>query len=212
MKTYTHKLYSFLLPSLIALLLIGTISNIKADSFAEVRDIIGIKPLHLDPGLNDIAYEDLIYFHGEIKKVKKCFVHFKATDGNTYKIPGDQIYAYRVEDPVSDLNDIMASVVMDNTENCSKGMADAQMHHKKALGNYAGGFLLGIFWVIGAAVASPTPMKGKNTMALSENSELFTDPYYLDCYKKKAKTTNVLAAVGGWATWIAVVLLASSGG
>lgn len=208
------KLITFLFPALAILMLLGVVGNVKAfTTEAEVEDIIGVRQQVMVDGtmVTPESYDELMYFHGKVKKVKDCAVHFKATDGNTYIIPGDDIFAYRLKDEESKFEDAMFEIVT-NGDECAKGTYDADNYHGKYAGNFAGGFLLGVFWIIGAAIADPTPYKGKDTMLMSQNQHLFTNPVYLQCYKKKAKAKNVGAATAGWATWILIVLLASSGG
>jgi len=147
-------------------------------------------------------------FIGKVKKISNCEVKFK-TDEGTYWIPANHIYSVEFGDPTDKVyNEYMQ---LDNSDKCLKGTQDAQNFHGKAGGHIILGVLFGPFAVIGAAVASPTPYKGKNTVSMSQNSELFNDPAYLQCYKKKAKGRNVGNAVIGWGIWILAVLVAGAG-
>jgi hypothetical protein len=69
------------------------------------------------------------------------------------------------------------------------------------------GVLFGPFAVLGAAVSKPTPLKGKDTMALSQNKEMFSDSSYLNCYTKKARGQNVTNSLIGWGAWILFAIL-----
>jgi len=205
------KLISILSPILMILILLGSVGNLKADvevdDVSNIKDIIALYPFDTD------ECDDMRYFHGKITKVKDCFVHFKSNDGEKFRLPGNAIGGYYIQDATNvELDAAMLNVILDPNYACTQGTMDAQQYHKKALGNYAGGLLLGVFWVIGAAVAKPTPYKSSTTLAKSQNEDLFTDAMYLECYKKKARGTHVLAALGGWATWIAIVVLASAAG
>ncbi|HBX53149.1 MAG: hypothetical protein A2275_02670 [Bacteroidetes bacterium RIFOXYA12_FULL_35_11] len=90
---------------------------------------------------------------------------------------------------------------------CLKGRQDAEMFHGKKGAHFALGLFTGIFGIIGAAVASPSPYSGKNTVLMSKNKEFFGDPAYMTCYKKKAKGQNVGATCGGFAVWLILLLL-----
>jgi hypothetical protein len=214
------KMFRFLAPALTVLLLLGTVGHLKADmpedgtmtlpDGTELVDLIAVFPFE-----SDTEATDMKYFTGEITKVKDCYVHFKHTDGTRSRIPGNAIGAYYMSDlsPKGEEMDMaLRTMILDPTRSCQAGTSDADLYHKRFAGNFAGGMLLGVFWVIGAAVSNPSPMRGQQTMMMSDNKDLFTNPYYLNCYKKKARSKNVIAALAGWGTWILLVAIAGSGG
>jgi hypothetical protein len=88
---------------------------------------------------------------------------------------------------------------------------DAQAFHGKRGGHFVLGVLFGPFAVIGTAVSNPTPERGARTYMMSKNKELFSDPEYLTCYRKKAKGQLIGMEFLGWGAWILIVLVASSG-
>jgi hypothetical protein len=145
-------------------------------------------------------------FIGDVKKISNCYVKFK-TNGEKYWIPVDDIHFIKFENPndkvLLDYNKLSGS------DKCMKGQMDAEMYHGKKGGHIALGFLFGPFAMIGAAIAEPTPQRGQSTMMMSENKELFNDPSYLTCYKKKARAKNVGNAGIGWASWVLILLLAA---
>ncbi|HZX74346.1 MAG TPA: hypothetical protein VFE57_08000 [Cyclobacteriaceae bacterium] len=154
-----------------------------------------------------LALTDHKLFEGKITKIEKCYVHFKS-DSGTFLIPAEDIFYIQFENPSDKvLNKYLKLQQTTEVGNCLKGAADATMYHGKAAGHVVLGVLFGPFAVIGAALARPTPMRGKSTMAMSENKELFDDPEYLQCYKKKAKGQNVGHAAIGWAVWMIIVLI-----
>jgi len=214
MKMYVIKLYTVLFPSLVILIVFGTIGELRANDnyseFENVKDIIAIYPSQLEVGNTEITPDDYLYFNGEIIKVKDCFVDFRSSDGQKYRIPGYDIMGYRLEDPMSKWEEALLEMIVNPEENCMAGRMDAAVFHKRKFGNFVGGILLGPFWVIGAAIWSPDPGSGRDTYIMSDNKDLFSDPYYLDCYKRKARSNNVIAALGGWATWILFALIASA--
>ena len=94
-----------------------------------------------------------------------------------------------------------------NTNVCLKAVEDAKNLHGKEVGHFFLGFLCGPFAIIGTAVANPTPINGKSTYFLSENKELFSDPEYLLCYKRKAKGKLISMEILGFATWAVLSLV-----
>jgi len=225
----THKsLFSYLLPMLSILFIFGIIGNVTAKDKEvgdEVGDIIAVTLVTDYQGLpaegDDYIYEEGVetstptsihYFNGEIKKIKGCDVIFKAENGDTYAIPISDVVGYRFEDPASEMEAPLMEMIMNPQENCAKGVMDAQMYHGKFAGNFAGGLLLGVFMPIIVLATNPNPFNGNRTVMMSQNSDLFGDPYYLDCYKKQAKKQNMWAALAGWGTWMVIVVLASAAG
>ncbi len=92
------------------------------------------------------------------------------------------------------------------TDLCIAGQLDAEMYHGKNGAHFALGMLLGGFSLIGTALTSPSPEKGKQTMALSKNKQFFSDPGYRSCYKNKAKGQMLKMNALGWATWVLILL------
>ena len=90
-------------------------------------------------------------------------------------------------------------------DNCLKGKIDAHIFHGRETGNFFSGFLFGPFGVIGAALSNPKPKKA--ALLIPKNKELYKDPVYLNCYKKKARGMNILYSSLGWASWILLVIL-----
>ncbi len=90
-----------------------------------------------------------------------------------------------------------------------KGKFDAEHYHGKAGGLFFCGVLFGPFAVIGAAVCEPTPYTGINTLAQSQNRDLFGNPTYLTSYKKTARSKLVGAAFVGWISWAVIYLILS---
>jgi hypothetical protein len=145
-------------------------------------------------------------FEGKITKIKGCKVTFRA-EGRKYDVPAGEIFMIQFEDTSDKIYNAYLALADNDPEKCMKGQMDAEMYHGKIFGHVALGILFGPFAVIGAAVASPSPRTGTNTYMLSQNRELFSDPAYLMCYQKKARTRNATYAAVGWASWILLVLL-----
>jgi hypothetical protein len=146
-------------------------------------------------------------YDGKVKKVKKCRVVFEMNN-DTYEIPAHEIQYVQF----ADVNDrvytrYQKKVVDDNA--CFKGQTDAVAYHGKGLGHAVLGFLFGPFAVIGTAVTQTTPDRGKSTYLMSQNKELFDDPVYINCYKKKAKGKLIGAELGGLALAILIAVIAS---
>lgn len=151
-----------------------------------------------------ITLNNQMVFSGKIKSIKNCTVNFK-TAGQIYEIPADEIFTVEFEDPN---NRILRNYQeLNDADKCLKARADADMYHGKAGLHVALGVLFGPFAVIGAAVGNPKPEKGNDTYIMSKNREMFSDPAYLTCYKKKAKGQNVGNTALGWAAWILLLAL-----
>jgi hypothetical protein len=158
-------------------------------------------------GSDILTLNNSLRFEGKFLKIKNCKVSFQSKE-ILYQIPADDIYMMEFENLE---DEVLNSYLADAQENCLKGSGDAAQFHGKKGGHIVLGILFGPFAVIGAALANPTPMKGVNTVALSKNQDLFADPAYLACYKKKAKGRNAGHAALGWGIWIILYAVISSG-
>ncbi|MDR2911227.1 MAG: hypothetical protein LBV47_07700 [Bacteroidales bacterium] len=144
-------------------------------------------------------------FNGKITRIKNCMVTFRASDGNKYTIPANDIFSIQFED----MNDkVYTNYMQDmNSDKCMKGTLDAEYYHGKKGGHFVLGVLFGPFAMIGTAVSNPSPWKGKYTYMMSENKDNFNDLEYLSCYKKKAKGQLIGMEGLGWVTWILLVVI-----
>lgn len=141
-------------------------------------------------------------FNGKVVKIDDCVITFKY-DGKKYYIPGQDIYSIRFGDPEDKVyTKYLEFLLQDQDANCLKGKYDAKDLHGKGVFHFMSGLLFGPFAMIGAAVANPTPEKGARTMMLSSNKDLFNNPEYLKCYRKKAKWENVGNVAWGWSIWL----------
>jgi len=95
-------------------------------------------------------------------------------------------------------------------DKCMLGTSDADNLHGKEGAHFCYGIALGPFAVIGSAVSTPSPEKGRSTLLMSQNKELFRDPAYRTCYIKKARKKNVGNTAAGWATWVLFLILIGS--
>jgi hypothetical protein len=146
-------------------------------------------------------------FEGEVTKIKNCHVYFQ-TEIGTFIIPAYDISAIQLENPSKRV--LKKYTLMSDTTNADKcmfGQQDAEMFHGKNFGHFVLGFLFGPFALIGTALANPTPDKGQRTYMMSEHKDLFSDPSYLLCYKKKARGKLLGREAAGWGTWLLLVLL-----
>ena len=145
-------------------------------------------------------------FEGNVIRIKKCEIIFKV-EGKKHVIPGAEIQSILFED----LNDKVyldyLSRNMADPDNCLRGATDAQAFHGKKVGHFILGFLFGPFAMIGTAISNPSPLRGRDTYYLSPNKDLFSDPSYLICYKKKAKGQLIAMEALGLGTWLLIVLL-----
>lgn len=146
-------------------------------------------------------------FKGEIIKIKKTTLLFKAIDGMEYIIPANDVSNIFFEDANGKYKKSYERLLLAQENACMKGASDGKAFHGKGGLHVALGVLFGPFAVIGAAVGSPDPMGGARTTQMSKNSDLFSDPQYLECYKKAARGKNVGMAAAGWGMWILLLLI-----
>jgi len=141
---------------------------------------------------------------GRVKKVKDCTVRFEAF-GTTFDIPASDIYSVRFEDVNNKIYTNYIKQLNDNPNSCLMGHVDAENFHGKKFAHFSLGFLFGPFAMIGTAFTNPTPQKGRETMLMSSNKNLFNDPQYLLCYKRRAKTLMVAYDLIGWSSWLLIL-------
>ena len=152
-----------------------------------------------------VTLNNNMVFNGKVKKIKGCVIFFKS-EGNKYVIPASDIFSIQFENPNDKIYlDYIETIGLDG-DNCLLGKSDAKNYHGKKGSHIALGVLFGPFAMIGTAIVNPTPEKGKRTLAMSENKNLFDDPEYLNCYKKKAKLQNITMEAIGWGAWILFAL------
>lgn len=149
-------------------------------------------------------------FEGKILRIKDCKVTFKDANGVKTNVPAGQIFYIQFEDPTDKVYKAYLSLQDTDPDKCLKGQTDAELYHGKVFGHVVLGILFGPFAVIGAALANPSPESGARTYLLSKNKEIFSDPNYLMCYKRKARSRNTVHTLIGWGTWIVSVVVVSS--
>lgn len=158
------------------------------------------------PGLKAtdfVVLKDGHGFSGEIRSIKNCTVKLQWNNDKLY-IPLEEVEYIEFDDPTEKAAlDFMA---MPEDNNCILGMKDAEMYHGKYGGHVVLGFLFGPFAMVGTAIAQPFPYRGKHTMALSKNRELFDNPDYALCYKRKAKGRLIGAEAIGWGSFILLII------
>lgn len=155
-------------------------------------------------GADLIVLKDGHGFNGEIKSIKDCTIKFKWNNDKLY-IPLEDVSYIEFNDPESKAALDFISMPEDN--NCILGMKDAEMYHGKYGGHVVLGFFFGPCAMIGTAIAQPYPHRGKHTMALSKNKELFDNMDYALCYKRKAKGRLIGAEAIGWGAAILLILM-----
>lgn len=145
-------------------------------------------------------------FEGKVARIKDCSIVFIA-DGERYTIPADDIYSIQFENVNDKVYMDYIALTQDDPNKCLNGSLDAENYHGKKGGAFFLGVLFGPFAIIGTALSEPSPLRGKNTAAMSKNKDLFNDPEYLSCYKKKAKGQLIGAEALGWASWVLLLLM-----
>lgn len=155
-----------------------------------------------------LTLKNNLMFEGTVTRIRNCEVVFKVGKMK-YFIPAEEIQWLQFED-VS--NKIYLEYLERNQQDnpCLKGTLDAQNLHGKRAGHFILGVLFGPFAILGTALSKPTPFRSTQTMALSQNKELFSDPEYLMCYKKKAKGSLIGMEAAGWGAWILFAVIVSA--
>ena len=143
----------------------------------------------------------------DVIRVKSCELTVKI-DNEKFVIPATEIQSIEFEN-VNDPEylDFM-KMNQFGGDACLSGQQDAENFHVKKGGHIALGVLFGPFAILGTALlADPDPSKGAKTGTMSTNKEMFSDPAYLQCYKKEAKSGLIKAEAIGWAAWLIFLLL-----
>jgi hypothetical protein len=150
-------------------------------------------------------------FEGKITKIKGCSIVFVANHAQ-FVIPATEIYSIQFEDTEDKVYRKYMEMRESSMDNCFAGRLDAQLYHGKKGGHFVLGVLFGPFAMIGTALANPTPDKSRKNTERSKNKDLFGDPEYIQCYKKKAKGQLIGAEALGWGSYLllALFLAASS--
>ena len=146
-------------------------------------------------------------FTGKIKSIRDCTVKVKWEKG-ILLIPLEQVAYLEFEDPDDKTARDYLALPQDNK--CLLGQQDAEMFHGKYGGHVVLGIFFGPFAMLGTAIAQPYPYRGRHTPAMSQNKELFNDPEYAECYKRRAKGRLIGAEAIGWGAWLVIWLIANS--
>jgi hypothetical protein len=150
-------------------------------------------------------------FEGKVTKITDCAVVFKA-NGHKYVVPASEIFSIQFDNTEDKVYKNYLKMVAIDPNKCLNGRLDAENFHGKKGGHFVLGVLFGPFAMIGTALANPTPDKGRETYFMSKNKELFNDPEYLSCYRKKAIGQLIGVEALGWGTWVLLALMLASGG
>ena len=146
-------------------------------------------------------------FSGDVVRVRACELIFEAATGDRFKVPAADIRSVQFGDPADPVYTDYVSVAAAEENPCMKGAGDAKAFHGQTGAHVALGVLLGPIGVIAAAVGNPQPSGGARTAEMSKNANLFSDPQYLECYKKAARSKNVGSTAAGWGMWILIFLM-----
>jgi hypothetical protein len=145
-------------------------------------------------------------FEGKVTKIKDCTVTFKAK-GVKYQIPSNQVFSIEFKNKQDKVYlNYLRALKIDPTR-CVNGRLDAARYHGKKSGHIALGFLFGPFAILGTALSDPTPQKGRMTKQMSKHQDLFEDPDYLGCYRKKAKGKLIGAESIGFGISLLMIIL-----
>jgi hypothetical protein len=145
-------------------------------------------------------------YEGKVTKIRNCQVTFSA-GGDRYHIPAADIHSIKFASQDDRVYRRYLNELEVDPSKCVNGRLDAAQYHGKKSSHIALGFLFGPLAMVGTAMADPTPDKGKLTTQRSENSEMFSDPDYLNCYRKRAKGKLIGAESIGFGISLLMILL-----
>jgi len=145
-------------------------------------------------------------FIGKVTKIKGCSVVFKV-NGNKYLIPTSDIFSIQFGNAKDKVFTKYMQMADGDPNKCMNARLDAENFHGKKGGHVVLGFLFGPFAMLGTAIASPTPDKGKRTYLMSKNKDEFDDLEYISCYKKRAKGQLIGMEAVGWGGAILLFIL-----
>lgn len=155
-----------------------------------------------------ILRNDMI-FTGKITKIKYCIVVFEA-EKEKYYVPASEIFAIEFGDIQDKVYTDYLNLPNTDPDKCMKGKMDAKAYHGKEPGHVLLGFLFGPLAMLGTALARPTPENSGKTYLNSKNKDLFNDPEYLKCYKRKAKGRLIGMEAIGWGLWLVIVAMSAA--
>jgi len=103
----------------------------------------------------------------------------------------------------SDIIHLVNSEITQQKNMCNEGYRDAQLYHRRFVGNFALGFFFNIFGFAAVAISNP---KAPDPLMVND-TEKFNNTEYLLCYEKKAKNKNIKAAAFGWGAIVLLLIL-----
>lgn len=170
--------------------------------------ILAVTVLPLTSLAGDIlTLKNEMVFEGKVTKIKDCSVVFKA-GGKKHIIPASEIFSVQFENTRDRVFTEYMALADEDPDKCLKGRLDAKDYHGRK-GLYV---LLGLFGpgaIIVTALGNPTPETGESTKLMSKNAELFCDPVYLHCYRKKATGQLIKMEALGFAAVMVLVVTAA---
>lgn len=137
-----------------------------------------------------------------------CLQNEAAFEGKLLKVKKNSILFYTLnqgyEIPMQDIQFILPDSTLQAKRiftPCEYARYDAKHYHKRGAEHVFYGAAFGIFSVIITSFSKATPERGRYTLKKSVNKELFNNPEYLKCYRKKAKTQLIANELMGSAIW-----------
>jgi hypothetical protein len=102
-----------------------------------------------------------------------------------------------------DIINLINTEISQQKNMCNEGYRDAQLYHRRFVGNFALGFFLNILGFAIVAISNP---KAPDPLMINDAEKLNSTEFLL-CYEKKAKSKNIKAAAIGWGTIVLLVIL-----
>lgn len=142
----------------------------------------------VEVGLNEVKYKE-----------------YSNLMGITYGVYKTEVIRIRYENGrVEDFSEGNMISTLSPEERCRCGKSDAAKYHGRKGAAFVCGAGCGLYAMLGTSIMNHTPKAGMRTTKMSENKNLFNDPYYLKCYNKKARNDLLNMELQGM---IAVVVI-----
>ena len=143
-------------------------------------------------------------FEGKVLRVFKSELAFK-TDVGTFFIPASDLQCVNIDNVRPRKEEALAAMFAAPANACSRGTTAGNMHGH-GFGQFCAGFFGSLLGVGIVMLVDKTPSKSKNLMMIAQDDDVWTDPGYLMCYNKAAKSKALINSGLGCATYLIILL------
>lgn len=139
-------------------------------------------------------------FEGKVVRVFESELAFKTSVG-TFFIPGSDLQCVNIEKIRPKQERALASMFASSADACSRGTSAGTMHGH-GFGQFCAGFFGSLLGVGIVMLVDKTPAKSKNLIMVATDDDVWTDPGYLMCYNKAAKSKALINSGLGCITYL----------